>query len=414
MKHYCTRILLAVLMSIAGANAFAYDFEAKNSQGMTIYYSYSKDGKDLEVARNSSDRYIGSVVIPEEVTFMNRTRKVTAIGKDAFMGCNKLTSVTIPNSVLTIDHSAFNGCRSLTSISIPNSVTVIGKFAFAHCQNLSSVKIGDGVVTIDDNAFNGCLNLTSVTIPNGVESIGLAAFSHSGLTSVVIPNSVNYIGRAAFSGCVKLSSVTIGNNVKSIDNTAFSSCLELTSVTIPNSVTYIGMSAFDRCHRLTSVTIGSGVTKIGDSAFYKCENLKSVHITDIAAWCNIKFGNYNSNPTFYAHNLYMNGQEIKDLVIPEGVTKISSYAFMECKCLTSLTIPSSVKSIGTQAFFNVDLTNVVSRIDTPFSIKEKSNESYRTFGINTYNNATLVVPAGTAAKYKATEGWKDFVFIEEQ
>lgn len=149
-------------------------------------------------------------------------------------------------------------------------------------------------------------------------------------------------------------------------------------------------------------------------AFRKCSNLSSVHISDLAAWCNIHFGGTESNPLSYAHHLYMNGQEIKDLVIPEGVTKIGYLAFYECTGINTLTIPSSVKSIGNNAFYKVDLTTVVSRVDTPFNINGKEIESDRTFGINTYNNATLYVPAGTAEKYKATRGWKDFIFIEEQ
>ena len=129
MKHLCTRILLAMLMSIMGTNAFAHDIEVKNADGVTIYYNYFNDGKELEVARGNYS-YRGNIVIPDEVTYMNRTRKVTRIGNYAFYECSGLTSITIPNSVTSIGYDAFYGCSGLTFITIPNSMTRIGNHAF--------------------------------------------------------------------------------------------------------------------------------------------------------------------------------------------------------------------------------------------------------------------------------------------
>lgn len=91
MKHLCTKILLAMLMSMMGINAFAYNIMVKNADGVTIYYNYINDGNELEVAQSYD--YSGNIVIPEEVTYMNRTRKVTSIESYAFFGCNGLTSV---------------------------------------------------------------------------------------------------------------------------------------------------------------------------------------------------------------------------------------------------------------------------------------------------------------------------------
>ena len=116
------------------------------------------------------------------------------------------------------------------------------------------------------------------------------------------------------------------------------------------SVTSIGEKAFYNCSGLTSVTIPNSVTSIGDRAFAYCSSLTSVHIIDIAAWCNISFGDYYSNPLSYAHHLYMNGSEITDLVIPNSVTSIGNRAFSGCSGLTSVNIPNSVTSIGDAAF----------------------------------------------------------------
>lgn len=130
-------------------------------------------------------------------------------------------------------------------------------------------------------------------------------------------------------------------------------------VVIPEKVTYndvefsvegIGNNAFYSCSGLTSITIPNSVTSIGQLAFEGCSNLTSVYITDLSAWCAITFQDGNSNPLAYAHHLYIDGQEVKELVIPSSVTSIKQYAFAGCSGLTSITIPNSVTSIGHGAF----------------------------------------------------------------
>ena len=175
------QVLFAILMLLPLV-VMAHDIEVKNADGVTIYYNYSQDVTELEVTFYGSyadtyDEYMGNVVIPEEVTYGDRTYKVTSIGFEAFSHCSGLTSVTIPNSVSSIAGYAFNRCSGLTSITIPNSVTSIGSYAFQYCSGLTSITIPNSVTSIGERAFSGCSGLTSVTIPNSVTSIGDYAFA---------------------------------------------------------------------------------------------------------------------------------------------------------------------------------------------------------------------------------------------
>ena len=216
---------------------------------------------------------------------------------------------------------------------------------------------GFGATIISNEIING---IGAIVFDDSVTTIGSSSFRYcSSLTSITIPNSVTTIGGYAFDDCSSLTSITIPNSVTTIGEGTFSGCSSLTSVTIPDSVTTIGWWAFDRCESLTSVTIPDSVTTIGWYAFQSCESLTSVYISDIAAWCNIPFGDSYSNPLCYADNLYLNNELVTDLTIPDSVTTIGNYAFYDCDCLTSVTIPDSVTTIGNYAFCDCDsLTSI--------------------------------------------------------
>ena len=174
--------------------------------------------------------------------------------------------------------------------------------------------------------------------------------SCNAVKKLVLPKTLTAIPDGLCNSDSNLSSITLYDNITSIGNASFVGCTLLENINIPNSVTSIGDTAFYGCKGLTSVTIPNSVTSIGNHAFYGCSGLTAVHISDLSAWCKIKSYDAYSNPTSYAHHLYLNGEEIINLVIPDDVTSIGDYAFYGCSSLESVNIPNSVTSIGNVAF----------------------------------------------------------------
>ena len=186
---------------------------------------------------------------------------------------------------------------------------------------------GFPVVGIGEYAFYNCYELEGVTIPEGVAAIG----------------------EYAFRNCSKLEGVTIPESVTAIGQYAFADCFYLEDVTIPEGVTAIGEYAFRNCSKLEGVTIPESVTAIGQYAFQWCGGLKRVHISSLTAWCQIKF-DYNANPLRQAHELYLNGERVTKLVLPEGLKSVGIDAFAGCTGLTEVTIHDGVTAIGGSAF----------------------------------------------------------------
>ena len=222
--------------------------------------------------------------------------------------------------------------------------------------------------SLDDNYYivtgMGTCNEKNISIfstYNGkpVREIEERAFDgNSFIESVFIPNGVRKIGEKAFNDCSSLSSVTIPDSVTDIEKYAFSGCA-LTNIVIPNNITRIKEGVFSGCSSLSSVTIPSSVNTIEMDAFSNCQNGRDVYYAgSVENWCKIKCY-INSSPLSNGAKLYINGELVTNLVIPDGVTGIGISAFMGCGSIRSVTIPDSVTSIGEFAFYGcTSLTSV--------------------------------------------------------
>lgn len=277
-----------------------------------LNYRVNDDGISVTVTGHVNGyEAAGPLVIPASVSYEGHDYAVTTIGNAAFMYCFYLTSLTIPNSVITIEEAAFAYCSGFTGdLVIPNSVVTIEASAFFTCYAFNgNLILGSGVTSIGGWAFNSCDGFTGIlNIPSNVESIGEDAFVYCnfsgmvvdsenpnydsrndcnaiivtstnelafGCKNTVIPNTVTSIGKNAFKGITEMTSIEIPESVVSIGDNAFALCFDLTGdLTIPNSVTYIGESAFFQCEGLNgTLTIGSSVNYIGDMAFRKCSHI---------------------------------------------------------------------------------------------------------------------------------------------
>ena len=379
----CTECNL-ILSSMHVITAEMLDHEWNESK-QCKYCNCDYFSQDLKFTLSSSGTSyvvsgIGSCVDADIIIPANyKGKPVTSIGYSAFYGCNRITSVTIPDSVASIGSSAFYGCNLLAfnkydnayylgndtnkyvvlikaktttvaSCNINDSCKIIYSSAFEGCSSLTSITIPDGVTSIGSHAFYGCSSLTSITIPDGVTSIGSYAFYIcTNLTNVTIGNGVTSIGSSAFEGCIYLTSLTIPNSVTSIDDSAFEICSSLKSIRIPNSVTSIGDDAFRGCRRLTNVTIGNGVTSIGWGAFRGCSSLTSITIPDsVTSIGNSPFLGCSYLTSIVVDNDNQYFTSIDGNLYNKDKTKLIQYAIG--KTDSSFIIPDSVTSIGHAAF----------------------------------------------------------------
>ena len=360
-----------MMLAVAVAAAMMAMAETEKVGGYTWTYRINGDTAEIYGVGNPtwsgsrkpaiSPKPTGVVAVPSALG----GKMVTSIGRSAFLECNDLTDVNIPDGVTNIGDYAFYRCTSLTSISIPNGVTNIGRDAFCVCTGLKNIDIPQNVRNIGYEAFAWC-GFSSVVIPDCVSNIeGRAFFRCNNLESVTLGTGLSHIGSGAFENCSRLTNVYINdlskwcgisfedsyaNPIWIASNFYINGSLMPDDVAIPDGVTSVGDYAFYGCKRLVGITIPKSLTRIGKKAFFGCSSLSRVNIADIRKWCAISFADFESNPLYYARTLYLNGVNVTTLTIPDGVTSIGRYAFIDCRNITKVIIPNSVTNLGGSAF----------------------------------------------------------------
>ncbi|MES2924371.1 MAG: leucine-rich repeat domain-containing protein [Verrucomicrobiota bacterium] len=236
-------------------------------------------------------------------------------------------------------------------------VTRIGLNAFAGRSQLTSVAIPSSVTLIDSSAFSRCERLTNLTIPSSVTTIGSRAFEYCyGLTSLPLQPGLKTIGINAFTYCGGLASVTLPSGLLTIGGDAFAGTA-LTTVMVPSSVNSIGSRAFGVCTRLTSIVVDPAslsYSSMNGVLFNQSKSLLMQYPIAVS-------GDYEipSSVTTIGADAFYGADELTGVSIPSSVTNIGDRAFSYCPWLGSVTIPPAVTHIGVRAFANSGLTGAV-------------------------------------------------------
>ena len=328
------------------------------------YYNNYKNWKDGVL-------YIGKHLIGTKNFYSEKytIRKGTkCIAGSAFYGCEWLKTVRIPDTVTAVGESAFASCSRLTSIKIPKNVRKIGERVFEDSNSINSLTVAsgnkvfhsEGNCIIETKAKKLVAGCKSSVIPanESVKSIGRYAFSRCSLKSIKIPGNVKSIGEGAFSKST-LSSVTFSTGLKTIGDFAFFRTA-LRSVKIPKGVKTLGVFAFENCEALKSIKLPDGISKIDGCAFSG-----TAYVENSANWkdSGLYIDNYLMNVDMYTSGKFK---------VRKGTKYIADAAFRYCGDITDVSIPSSVVSIGEDAFI---LTNL-NRITVPKSVKTIGSHAF--------------------------------------
>ena len=402
-----------LLLPAAAADYTSGDFTYKlNDDGSAIITKYSGSAAALTIPSSLDGhtvKQIDSYAFGKNTTLTSVSipETVTELEYSAFMDCTSLTAVTIPSGLTkagSLGNGAFSGCSALTTvqfgsgltsipealfestglktITLPESVTSIGMWAFADCAKLEQVSFPASLTSIDGCAFENCTALTAVTLPKRLTELGNDVFENcSALKSVWIPKSltnINGFGDGCFAGCTALTDITFETGITKIADHQFDGS-PIKSITIPGTVTTIGMSAFSDCANLTAIDLPTSVTeidayafsstgltavtlpkhlrKLGLSAFSGCTALKSVFIPLSLQNTSNPFRNCTAltDVTFEdgrteLPNTLLEDSGIRQLTVPQTVTKIGYSAFAGCTQLTAITLPDGLRELGRGAF----------------------------------------------------------------
>ena len=356
MKKHLTRLLCAALLLLAlciGASAAG----TSGKCGPSAYWSFDSNTGTLTISGSGAmEDYEYGNEFPwmdyrDSIQTIVIGDQITQIGRNAFPW-TACSTIKFGKNVRSIGAEAFNGCRNLSGdLTLPDSVQIVGDRAFAECTSLTgTLTLGNSLQTIGGGAFYNCPLFGDLVIPDSVTSIGSYAFC-----------TLPYL-RPETQG-----TLTLGKNLRSIGEFAFRESTYTGSLTIPDSVVEIGERAFYKCENLNgTLTLGRSLRTIGKETFFGCAFTGSLTIPEgITEIADGTFSSlYQSSGMFtgtltlpstlktIGASAFSHAEFSGELLIPDGVTSIGANAFEECDGFGgTLSLPDSVKTVGESAFY---------------------------------------------------------------
>lgn len=407
----------------------------------TVTGIYGAKGNGLDASK-VAQYYSGTINIPRSVTYNGVTYDVTNVGSYSFACQNDLQSVFIPTSVkaieqfastkaeklqmvnveedsqlINIGNSAFKECTGLrffTFEGTTNKMKSIDASAFYGCSKLEQIKwVGKSTLTtIGDYAFYKCASLNNLMMPNSVLSVGNYSFRYcSGLTDVSLSSTLSIIYEYAFGEC-GFSHITLPESLVSVQAGSFINNEHLQEITIPERMEGIGSAAFENNSSLETVTFRTEINTmtIGDNAFNLCPVLSKVNISHLNSWAHTNFQNAKANPANTSHNIYMNGVEIIDVVLPEGTRYVNNNAFNGCSHIKSLSMPKTIDRINDNIIYGCSALKDVYCYaeDVPVFIGTHDPADMD----DVFKSTTLHVLYGKESAYKADSWWGRFAKVD--
>lgn len=314
----------------------------------------------------------------------------------AFVNRASIKRVVLPSGLKGIGYDAFGRCAGLEEVNIPAGVTEIRSGAFDGCERLKQIALPTGLTAIESSTFSGCKALTSIRIPEGVTTIGSSAFSECvGLTEIVLPKSLKMLGKSP-------SAYPASEH----NGTVFMECSNLKKVVFQSEITMIPERCFCLCEKLTDIDL-SKVTTVGYGAFYKCISLKKVELPRVCSIYDSAFKGCSgltaislpTSLTTIQREIFKDCRSLASVSLPKSLTSLTSSMFEGCTALAKIDIPASVLSLGDAAFQDcASLSTILYRGTT---VPSMGSQVFRSIA----SPATLYVPAGAVAAFRADEQW---------
>ena len=293
------------------------------------------------------------------------------IGKSAFWSCDKLTTVSLPDGVTSIGEDAFEYCVNLTTINLPDSITTIGMEAFYGTKLTGPLNIPSSLVSLGNDAFHGCGGITGTLLfPGTLEYISTDAFAGcSGIEEIILPRGVLFIGDGAFNNCSGVQRLWLTNSIQGIGVNAFNGMKNLKKVYFSGTISEweTGIQWADKGYQ-----IGVAITTNEETASGSCG--------EALTWSLNSAGDLTVSGTGDMADFAATGapwaeyrDQIKLVILGQGVTSIGSSAFQDCKKLETVSLPGSLTALGKAAFLRCgELTNV----KLPASLKSVGEDCF--------------------------------------